>query len=174
MERKNGPYRAELVEKLPDGTLRYRVVRTRPADEVDKEVTNVPVLPLKIDLSKEGLDMLFKEYELIMLLYVWEISEPAGSRILDRVVSERLPEGKTISRASVIFAANRFVDNGIWDYITRTGKGGHHKRYFAVLTEEQLWEHLRVTVIKKMVEASGDNTLFDGKWKVDDESRTDQ
>ena len=106
-----------------------------------------------------------------MLLYVWESSEPTGSRILDKVTNERLLENKTISRASVIQAANRFVDNGIWDYITRTGKGGHHKRYYAVLTEEQLWEHLRVTVIKKMVEASGDNTLFDGKWKVDDESR---
>jgi len=173
MKRKNGPFKAELVEELPNGTLRYRVVRTRPVDEVSKEVMSVPSLPLKIDLSKEGLDMMFKDYELIMLLYVWESSEPAGSRILDTVVTERLPEGKTISRASVIFAANRFVDNGIWDYITRTGKGGHHKRYYAVLTEKQLWEHLRATVIKKLIEASGDSTLFDGRWKIHDESGTD-
>ncbi len=171
MEKKKPMFTYELLEELSDGTEKYQVVRTRPVDEVKKEITRIPSLPLKINLSKEGLDMLFRDYEVIMLQYVWGSCVPKTSRILYEMVNEHLPENKTMSRASVIFAANRFVDNGIWSFDERTGKGGYRRRYYAALTEKQLWEYLRVTVIKKLVEASGDSTLFDGKWEIRGEPR---
>lgn len=116
-------------------------------------------LEMKVDLSFNDLDMLFKEYEEIAIRYMWaEGREPTGSRkIWNEVCAEmsaKYPWGKwkdkqPISRASVIFAANRNVDAGIWDYRTATGKGGHHRRYFAIMTEEELWKALKKTANKK-------------------------
>lgn len=85
--------------------------------------------------------MLFKEYEEIMLRYMWrEGAEGTGSGKIWKMVCDELgKQKKTISRASVIFAANRFVNDDIWDYSTATGKGGHHRVYFAKMSEEQLW-----------------------------------
>ncbi len=37
--------------------------------------------------------------------------------------------GQTISRASVIFFLNRLVENKLASFVTKSGKGGYHKRY---------------------------------------------
>jgi len=101
------------------------------------------MMPLKVDLSKQGLEMCFKDYEIIMLGRQWD--DPTsrdGSGILWKYVNDC---GESISRASVIFAANRFVDAGIWDAVDRTGKGGHHKLYYALITESEFWDRLLAT-----------------------------
>ena len=107
---------------------------------------------LKINLAFEGLDMLFKDYEEILVRYLWkEGVEPTGSGVLWKITSTELSmKGKTISRASVIFAANRFVEVGIWDYSTVTGKGGHSRRYFAKMTEKEMLRALIATANEKM------------------------
>ncbi len=112
-------------------------------------------MEMKVDLRQNGLAMLFKEYEEIMLKYIWSGVEPTGSGGLFLMVNSKLPEGKTMSRASVIFAATRFVDAGIWDYSTATGKGGHHKRYFAIRSREELWRSITETFIQKVIDGSG-------------------
>jgi hypothetical protein len=67
----------------------------------------------KIDPYKTGLRKTLKEYEELALRFIWEIGEKgAGSGITWRTVNERLAEGKTISRASIIFFLNRMVDQG--------------------------------------------------------------
>ena len=112
-----------------------------------KETFGLALLPLKVDLSKYGLDMCFKQYERIMLLKAWASpSSKFSSRELYDYVSEKIGKfNKTISRASVIFAADRFVEAGIWGEEDRTGKGGHHSLYFAANTEAEFWERVRVT-----------------------------
>ena len=115
------------------------------------------VMGLKVNLGLEGLDMLFKPYERVLIRKMWEKDiEPTGSGALYTHVNTVLPAKPTdsgtkeaISRASVIFAANRFVDAGIWNYKTATGKGGHHRRYFAIMTEEELWVALRKAAVKR-------------------------
>jgi len=58
----------------------------------------------KFDPSKTGLRKTLREYEELALRYVWETGdEGAGSGSTWRAVNERLEEGKTISRASIIF-----------------------------------------------------------------------
>lgn len=99
--------------------------------------------------------MLFKEYEEIMVNYAWDNAKPTGSGGLWLMVSDKLPEGKTISRASVIFAANRLVEAGIWGFEDHTGKGGHHKKYFAKMTQPEMWKALTKMFIQKLVNASG-------------------
>ena len=115
---------------------------------------------MKANLTLTGLDMLFKPYEQVLVRKMWEEGiEPTGSGDLYRHVNEVLPpksgkgtdqEKEAISRASVIFAANRFCDTGIWGFKTATGKGGHHRRYFAIMTEEQMYAALLKTALKKL------------------------
>ena len=102
-------------------------------------------MDLKLNLSSGtvGLDSMFKLYEEIMLRYMWN-AEPTGSgKIWVHVLEELAKVEDKISRASVIFAANRFVEAKIWTYTTATGKGGHHRVYSAVMTEEQMWLKVR-------------------------------
>jgi len=96
-------------------------------------------IEVKLDLTKQGLAMMFREYEELMIRHMWEDPKPIGSGALWEMVNEKLPDGKSISRASVIFAANRYVENGMWAFEDHTGKGGHHRRYYPLVTEEELW-----------------------------------
>ena len=111
-----------------------------------------------MNLAHDGLDILFKEYECVMHRKMWALGEgqTIGSGALYAHVNTVLPPkpGKgskeAISRASVIFAANRFVDAGIWDWRDATGKGGHHRLYFAIMTEAEMWTALKDTAVKKI------------------------
>jgi len=88
------------------------------------------------DPSKTGLRKTLKEYEELALRYIWETGdEGAGSGLTWRAVNERLKEGKTISRASVIFFLNRMLDQGVLIWRDATGKGGHHRIYITKLDE---------------------------------------
>ena len=88
------------------------------------------------DPSKTGLRKTLKEYEELALRYIWETGdEGAGSGLTWRAVNERLKEGKTISRASVIFFLNRMLDQGVLSWRDATGNGGHHKIYITKLDE---------------------------------------
>ena len=103
------------------------------------------ILPVKIDLAKTGLESCFKPYKVLMHKYAWgnlTKDEPMGSGKLWLKVNELLPEGETKSRASIIFAANDFVDMGIWAFKDKTGKGGHHRLYYPLISQEEFWERL--------------------------------
>jgi hypothetical protein len=110
---------------------------------------------MKVDLRQSGLAMLFREYEEIMVRRQWNGgAKPTGSGDLWKHVNSvmpKKPDGRdAISRASVIFAANRLVEAGIWDFKDATGKGGHHRRYFAAMTEDELWEAIKDTMNEKI------------------------
>jgi len=88
------------------------------------------------DPSKTNLRKTLKEYEELALRYIWETGdEGAGSGLTWRAVNERLEEGKTISRASIIFFLNRMLDQDVLTWRDATGKGGHHKIYITKLDE---------------------------------------
>lgn len=107
------------------------------------------ILPLKINLAKTGLESCFKPYQVLMLKYAWGAlseEEPMGSGKLWLKVNELLPDGETKSRASVIFTANDYVDMEIWGFKDRTGKGGHHRLYYPLISQEEFWERLAESV----------------------------
>jgi len=108
---------------------------------------------LLIDPSKTGLRKTLREYEELALRYIWETgTEGAGSGSTWSAVSERLGEGKTISRASIIFFLNRMVDQGVLSWRDATGKGGHHKIYVTKLDEVEYRKYVLKTVIESMIE----------------------
>ena len=106
----------------------------------------------KFDPSKHGLRKTLKEYEEIGLRYIWNQGEKgAGSGKTWKAVNEALGPDKSISRASVIFFLNRMVDQGVLDYRTATGKGGHHRVYFPIMDERDYKKHLLKTVVESLM-----------------------
>jgi len=103
------------------------------------------------DPSKTGLRKTLKEYEELALRYIWETGdEGAGSGLTWRAVNERLEEGKTISRASVIFFLNRMLDQGVLTWRDATGKGGHHKIYITKLDENGYKKYVIHTLLESV------------------------
>jgi len=107
----------------------------------------------KIDPYKTGLRKTLKEYEELGLRYIWENGEEGvTSAPTWRTVNERLAEGKTISRASIIFFLNRMVDQGVLSWKDATGKGGHDRIYITNLDEVEYRKYILRTVVKSMME----------------------
>ena len=103
------------------------------------------------DPSKTGLRKTLKEYEELALRYIWETGdEGAGSGAAWRAVNERLEEGKTISRASIIFFLNRMLDQGVLSWRDATGKGGHHKIYVTKLDESGYKKYIVRTLLESV------------------------
>jgi len=106
----------------------------------------------KFDHEKEGLSKTLKEYEKAALRYVWSIGEKGvGSGKTWANTNERLGADKTVSRASVIFFLNRMVDQGVLDYTSATGKGGHHRVYYPLLDEKAYKKHLLKTIVESLM-----------------------
>ena len=104
------------------------------------------LLSMKVDLSKDGISMIFKDYQQLILECLWKLNKPTGSKELWTYANKNLPKGQTISRTSVIFFANDMVDLGILDWDDETGKGGHHRKYYPILSEDEILERLRKTI----------------------------
>lgn len=116
------------------------------------------ILTVKINLAKTGLESCFKPYKVLMLKHAWSSmtkEEPGGSGDIWRKINELLPDGKSISRASIIFASNLFVDLGIWGWKDKTGKGGHHRLYYPLISEAEFWDRLADSVISRINMNSG-------------------
>ncbi len=129
---------------------------------MEKEDMDKSILPVKINLAKTGLDSCFKPYKVLMVEYAWASlteEEPMGSGKLWMKVNELLPDGETKSRASIIFAANDYVDMGIWGFKDKTGKGGHHRLYYPLLSEDEFWERLAETVKQRINISAGKKLL---------------
>ena len=83
----------------------------------------------------------------LALRYLWSVGEEgAASGSTWKTVNNQLGTGKSISRASVIFALNRFVDQGILGWRDATGKGGHHKIYYPLMDEKGYVKYLLKTL----------------------------
>ena len=106
---------------------------------------------LKIDPSMVGLRKTLREYEELALRYIWEIGEKgAGSGLTHSAVNERLGEGKTISRASIINFLNKMVDQGVLSWRDATGKGGHHRIYIPKLDERGYKKYVVTTLVESV------------------------
>ncbi len=130
---------------------------------MEKKDMEEGIIPIKIDLAKTGLVSCFKPYKVLMLEHAWANltkEEPEGSGKLWLKVNELLPEGETKSRASVIFAANDFVDMNLWSFNDVTGKGGHHRDYYPLISKDKFWEQVAETVKQRINENAGERLLM--------------
>jgi len=105
----------------------------------------------KFNPAMSGLRKTLREYEEIALRYIWKVGdEGAGSGKTWIHVNEQLKDGKSISRASVIFYLNRMVDEGVLGFRDATGKGGHHRIYIPELDERDYKKYIVKTLYKSV------------------------
>ena len=127
-------------------------------------------MKVKVDLSKDGLSMFFKPYEIEGWNVLWNTPKPIGSGAVWKMVNEYLGPGNEVSRTSVIFFLNRQVDIGFMGWTDATGKGGHHRLYYpkvSMLTLAQTilddaTTHLETLCDQAHDLAGGTSLVFDG------------
>ena len=106
----------------------------------------------KFNPAETGLRKTLREYEEIALRYIWSLGdEGAGSGKTWEHVNKELEEGKSISRASVIFYLNRMVDEGVLGFRDATGKGGHHRIYITKLDESGYMKYVVRTLLERVM-----------------------
>ena len=106
----------------------------------------------KFDPSKYGLRKTLKEYEKIGLRYIWAQGEKGASTGKTwEAVNEALGPDKSISRASIIFFLDHMANQGVLDYRSATGKGGHRRIYYPIMDERGYKKHLLKTVVESLM-----------------------
>ncbi len=106
---------------------------------------------MKFDTKKEGLETLFKPYQVLLLEHIWDLNGNDRTGMNSGQAHKYLqdtPEKK--SRASVIFFLNDMVDDGILDYEEKTGKGGYHRVYYPSMNREEFADHITNLITKKL------------------------
>ena len=103
---------------------------------------------LNMDLTKTGLDMFFKPYQVTALNILWGSPNPQSSRQVWEQANMQLPD--TISRASIINFLNASVENGLLIYVETTGKGGYRRLYSSKLSEPETKTFLTEKVKKRL------------------------
>jgi len=113
-------------------------------------------MDLKVDLGQEGLGMMFLDYQVLMLRHAWSVAvgtvDLSNADLwlhVNRALKESDGKRKRISRASVINSAKGFHESGIWDYREIPAKGGYHRQYRPIMTEEELLETVRTVIIAR-------------------------
>lgn len=112
-------------------------------------------------LQYEGFNILFADYEKAIIdLMLADPKKKWGSGAMHTAVRA---QGIDISRASVIFYMNFLVDEGIADYETKTGKGGHHRLYSIPRTEGEVKNMIMI----KLLEGLGEALDVDMTWALE-------
>ncbi len=105
----------------------------------------------KFNPAETGLRKTLREYQEIALRYIWSLDdEGAGSGKTCEHVNKELSEGKSISRASVIFYLNRMVDEEVLGFRDATGRGGHHRIYITKLDESGYKKYIVRTLLESV------------------------
>ena len=96
-----------------------------PQSRAIKERQVTEVVPLKMDLGKNGFNAVLKSYQIEIMKYLWATSnEGQRARDIFDAVNLALPGGGSISRASVTTFLNDFVEDGVLGVHTLKGSGG--------------------------------------------------
>ncbi len=111
---------------------------------------------IKFDTEKTGLEMLYKPYQVIALRALWE---RGGMGIISReawvqVNKVLIEQGKSISRASIIFFLDDMIEDGFATYTSKSGKGGYHRVYAPVQKNKaEFLEEVSKRIVEKLLEA---------------------
>ena len=112
---------------------------------------------MKFDTSKEGLHTLMKPYQAALMECIWKINENERTGIVSREAHQYLHDTDDDelkkSRASVIFFLDDMVEEGVLEYESETGKGGHHRVYFPAMKPKQFESYVTTAIMDKLKEA---------------------
>ena len=106
---------------------------------------------MNFDPKRDELSKVFRDYQEEALRFVWKSDGGVTSRETWNHVNEAFEGKKTISRASIINFLNGMVDEGVLNYVDRSGKGGYHRVYLPKLDESCFKKALVESIISSLV-----------------------
>ena len=104
------------------------------------------------DTSKVGFEAVLRVWQLRTLQVLWSSPEGAKSLTVWMKVNKML-EGETISRASVINCLEDMREMGILKGEEKSGKGGYHWIYYPAMDEAGF----KMFIVKKMIATLREN-----------------
>jgi len=109
-------------------------------------------MPLKIDVGEDEFNMVLQPYQIEAMKYLWgSPDEGKSSKEVWDAVNDALPDGESISRASIINSLNALVDDGVLSFHEITGKGGHRRIYKSVYDESGFKRYIAETTLRKLL-----------------------
>jgi predicted transcriptional regulator len=109
-------------------------------------------LPFTLDLSKRGLEKIFREYQIKAMKVIWEsTNDGLTSREVYDHVNRVLEDTKSISRASIINFLNAMCDEGVLNYKEETCKGGVRRRYSKAMDEERFMIYVAKSALESLM-----------------------
>lgn len=105
-----------------------------------------------LDLSKRGLEKIFREYQIKAMKLIWEsTNDGLTSREVYDHVNRVLEDTKSISRASIINFLNAMCDKGVLNYQEETCKGGVRRRYSKAMDEKRFMIYVAKSALESLM-----------------------
>jgi predicted transcriptional regulator len=115
-------------------------------------------MALTVNPDEKGLSMYISPYQQIALQCIWEDNTGKSSRQVWDYVNRNLND-ESISRTSIIHFLNKMVDEGLLNFETTTGKGGHRRIYYQKFTPSEFKLELIKTTLNALKENFPEETL---------------
>ena len=125
-------------------------------------------MPLVIDPTQNGLEKVLRDYQIEALKLIWAHNgDGLTSREVYEATNERLEEGRSVSRASIINFLNAMCDDKILDFEEETCKGGMRRKYRKGLDEAGFKKYIASDVLGSLLSDFPDETLAAIKETLD-------
>jgi len=128
-------------------------------------------LPLVLDPTQDGLEKVLRDYQIEALKIIWSHNgDGLTSREVYDATNNRLGQGKSVSRASIINFLNAMCDENVLDYEEETCKGGMRRKYRKGLDEKGFKKHIVADVLSSLMSDFPNETLAAIKETLDKRS----
>ncbi len=111
-------------------------------------------------MTQDGYRTILKDYQEYVMHYLWSQKGKGitSGKAWVEANKELLKEGKSKSRASIIFFLQDMSAAGYLTFTMATGKGGHHRVYTSLYTETEFRGLIAKQVIDKLLETFPEET----------------
>ena len=128
-------------------------------------------LPLVLDPTQDGLEKVLRDYQIEALKIIWSHNgDGLTSREVYDETNNRLSQGKSVSRASIINFLNAMCDENVLDFEEETCKGGMRRKYKKGLDEKGFKKHIASDVLSSLLSDFPNETLAAIKETLDKKS----
>ena len=125
-------------------------------------------MPLVLDPTQDGLEKVLRDYQIEALKIIWSHNgDGLTSREVYEATNNRLGQGKSVSRASIINFLNAMCDEDILDFEEETCKGGMRRKYKKGLDEKGFRKHIAADVLSSLMSDFPEETLAAIKETLD-------
>lgn len=128
-------------------------------------------MPLVLDPTQDGLEKVLRDYQIEALKIIWSHNgDGMTSREVYEATNDRLGQGRSVSRASIINFLNAMCDENVLDFEEETCKGGMRRKYKKGLDEKGFKKHVAADVLSSLMNDFPNETLAAIKETLDKRS----